>query len=71
MLSEIKHVSCAFARCTFRHDALENVPMHPLQCLKLRVHPAPGVHILTAGCTGFDTCAPGVCMGFQILNRLI
>ena len=25
------------------------------QCL--RVHPAPGVHILAAGCTYFDTCA--------------
>ena len=26
-----------------------------LQCLKLRMHPAPGVHNLVAGCTHFDT----------------
>ena len=32
------------------------------QCSKLRVHPAPGVHILVAGCTCFRTCAPGRCM---------
>ena len=24
------------------------------QCPKLRVHPAPGVHIFTAGCTFFE-----------------
>ena len=34
------------------------------QCSKLRVHPAPGVHILVAGCIDFETCAPGVCMLF-------
>ena len=27
-----------------------------------RVHPAPGVHNLVAGCTGFRICAPGRCM---------
>ena len=34
------------------------------QYSKLRVHPAPCVHILAAGCTDFSTCAPGVCMLF-------
>ena len=29
------------------------------QCSKLRVHPAPGVHILAAGGTHFDTSASG------------
>ena len=29
------------------------------QCLKLRVHPAPGVHALAAGCMHFDTYEPG------------
>ena len=33
-----------------------------MQCPKLRVHPAPCVHMLAAGCTGFSTCAPGMCM---------
>ena len=31
------------------------------QCSKLRVHPAPGVHNLAAGCLHFTTCAPGEC----------
>ena len=35
------------------------------QCSKLRVHPAPGVHILEAGCIYFETCAPGVCIDFK------
>ena len=30
------------------------------QCLKLRVHPPPCVHILTAGYTDFITCTPCV-----------
>ena len=34
------------------------------QCSKLRVHPAPCVHILAAGCIDFSTCAPGGCMFF-------
>ena len=33
-----------------------------IQCSKLRVHPAPGVHILAAGCMDFKPCAPGMCM---------
>ena len=35
-----------------------------MHCSKLRVYPAPCVHILAAGCiiTDFETCAPGVCM---------
>ena len=32
------------------------------KCSKLRVHPAPCVHILAAGCTDVGTCAPGMCM---------
>ena len=35
------------------------------QCSKLRVHPAPGVHVLAAGCMDFKPCAPGVCMYIQ------
>ena len=38
------------------------------QCSELMVHPAPCVHILTAGCTDVSTCAPGVCMLFQIYD---
>ena len=34
------------------------------QCSKLRVHPAPCVHILAAGCIDFSNCAPGGCMVF-------
>ena len=34
-----------------------------LQCPKLRVHPAPGVHIFTAGCTIFGGVHP-VCACF-------
>ena len=34
------------------------------QCAILKVHSAPGGHILVAGCTGFRTCAPGRCMLF-------
>ena len=30
------------------------------RCSKSRVHPAPCVHILAAGCMYFETCAPGV-----------
>ena len=33
------------------------------QCLKLRVHPAPSVHIFTAGCTIFGGVHP-VCAHF-------
>ena len=40
-----------------------------LQCSKLRVHPAPGVHISAAGCIGFETCAPEVFL--QHSNRFI
>ena len=35
------------------------------QCSKLRMHPAPCVHILAAGCMDFKTCAPGVCTIFS------
>ena len=34
-----------------------------MQCPKLRVHPAPGVHISTAG---FWRCAPSVCTFFEL-----
>ena len=37
-----------------------------MQCLKLRVHPAPGVHNLAAGCTHFGPCAPGESTLFQM-----
>ena len=40
------------------------------QCSKLRVQPAPCVHILAAGCTDLSTCAPGVNMLFIILLPL-
>ena len=36
----------------------------PAQCSKLRVHHAPCVHILAAGCMGFSIRAPGGCMAF-------
>ena len=32
--------------------------MFTFQCSKLRVHPAPSVHSLAAGCVDFETCAP-------------
>ena len=32
--------------------------IHIYQCPKLRVHPAPGVHISTAGCTIFGVVHP-------------
>ena len=35
------------------------------QCSKLRVHPAPGVHILSTVCTNFSLCAPSVCRLFS------
>ena len=38
------------------------------QCSKLRMHPAPGVHHLAAGCTHFGTCAPGECILFQSIS---
>ena len=42
------------------------------QCSKLRVHPAPCVHILAAGCMDFKPCAPGMCMYiFQSMNTYI
>ena len=31
----------------------------------LRVQRAPGAYISAAGCTAFETCAPGVCMLLQ------
>ena len=38
------------------------------QCWKLRVHPTPGVHNLTAGCTHhFIVCASGRCTIFANL----
>ena len=36
-----------------------------MQCSKLRVPPALGVHILAAGCMDLKPCAPGVCMYIQ------
>ena len=36
---------------------------NPIQCPKLRVHPAPGVHISMAGCTIFRGVHP-VCARF-------
>ena len=50
-------------RCArFRGNDLRN------QCSKLRVHPAPGVHNLAAGCTDFATYAPGECTLFQSVS---
>ena len=43
---------------------LYKICQHSLCVLKLRVHPAPGVHILVAGWTCFSTCAHGRCMLF-------
>ena len=40
----------------------------PWQCSKLTVHTAPGVQHLAAGCTHFDTCAPGECTLFQSIS---
>ena len=40
----------------------------PMQCPKLRVHPASGVHISTAGCTVLGGVHP-VCARF--LNHLL
>ena len=40
------------------------------QCSKLRVHPAPVVHILVIGCTGIGSCAPGMCMLFSNFNYI-
>ena len=43
-----------------------------MQRSKLRVHPAPGVHILAAGCMDFKPCAPGMYISvFNIINTLI
>ena len=33
--------------------------------MKLRVHPAPGVHILSTVCTDFSLCAPSQCRLFS------
>ena len=43
-------------------------PCYHVQCLKLRVHPAPGAHIFTAGCTFFGGMHP-VCARF--LSHLV
>ena len=46
------------------HLAIVYFHMHlPIQCPKLRVHPAPGVHISTAGCTILGGVYP-VCARF-------
>ena len=37
--------------------ALKIFSLLELQCSKLRVHPAPYVHILAARCMDFETCA--------------
>ena len=43
-----------------------------MQGSKLRVLPAPWVHILAAGCMDLKPCAPGVCMNiFNIINDFI
>ena len=40
------------------------LPANKVQCSKLRVHPPPGMHTLSAGCQDFSTCALGVCRLF-------
>ena len=48
------------------HSAKKNKRINAhlyMQCPKLRVHPAPGVHISTAGCTSFGGVHP-VCARF-------
>ena len=39
-----------------------DMPPIAIQCPKLKVHPAPGVHIFTAGCTILGGSAPGACV---------
>ena len=41
-----------------------------VQCQKLRVHPAPGVHISAAGCTIFGGVHPECAPFFKILLLL-
>ena len=43
-------------------------PTNIAQSLKLRVHPAPGVHILVAGCTILKGVHPSGASFFQALN---
>ena len=40
------------------------------QCSKLRVHPAPGVHISAAGCTIFGGVHPECARFFEYLSLL-
>ena len=48
----------------FRHGKL------PVQCLKLSMHPAPGVHIFRAGCTIFKAVHPDCAHFFSHLSSL-
>ena len=41
-----------------------------MQCLKLRVHPVPGVHVSAAGCTFFEGVHPE-CAVFLFFNYLV
>ena len=41
------------------------------QCLKLRVHPAPGVHILAAGYIDLKPVHPACACFSRILNRFL
>ena len=41
------------------------------QCSKLRVHPAPSVHIFAAGCIYVETSALLCACYSQLLNRFI
>ena len=59
---------CADFEFEFVHTkSCTNFQSNTIQCSKLRVHPAPCVHNLAAGCKHFSTCAPGVCMFFLTL----
>ena len=49
----IKAIGAAYKRVQFMNGLIST-----LQCPKLRVHPAPGVHIFTAGCTIFGGVHP-------------
>ena len=53
----------AIVRAT--HDHISVITVMTETETKLRVHPAPSVHILAAGRIALETCAPGVCMLLQ------
>ena len=48
-----------------KHETYDNI-----QCPKLRVHPAPGVHISAAGCTTFGGVHPECARVLSYLSLL-